>query len=115
MRELRNIIERNLILYSGRIFRGELPDLEQGSNRNGRRLDEVESEHLRSVLQSTRWRVRGKEGAADILGMKPTTLEARIKKLGIRRTSSTPNLLGHIQDVVPHQSTFFPLKLALPL
>jgi len=37
------------------------------------------------VMRNTNWRVRGKGGAAEILGLKPTTLEARMKKLGIAR------------------------------
>jgi formate hydrogenlyase transcriptional activator len=38
------------------------------------------------VLNRTRWRIRGKGGAAEILGLKPTTLEARMKKLALLRT-----------------------------
>ena|SRR5580700_9609995 len=85
VRELRNIIERNLILYSGPIFRAELPNALQDAKTNLRRLDEVDTEYLHNVLQSTHWRVRGQGGAAEVLGLKPTTLEARMKKLGIRR------------------------------
>jgi|HubBroStandDraft_6_1064221.scaffolds.fasta_scaffold18385_1 formate hydrogenlyase transcriptional activator len=85
VRELRNIIERNLILYSGPIFRAELPNALEDAKTNLRRLDEVNTEYLRNVLQSTHWRVRGQGGAAEVLGLKATTLEARMKKLGIRR------------------------------
>ncbi len=85
VRELGNVIERNLILNTGPIFRAEVPDLGLDKDRSLRRLDEVEMEHLRTVLQSTHWRVRGRGGAAEVLGLKPTTLEARLKKLGIRR------------------------------
>jgi formate hydrogenlyase transcriptional activator len=85
VRELRNIIERNLILSTGPILQAEFPELEQTSNRGMRRLDEMEAEYFLSVLQSTRWRVRGTAGAAEVLGLKPTTLEAKLKKLGIRR------------------------------
>jgi formate hydrogenlyase transcriptional activator len=87
VRELRNVIERNLILNTGTIFRAKIQELEPGLHRSARRLDEVETEHLRAVLQSTRWRIRGKGGAAEIIGLKPTTLEAKMKKLGIRRPS----------------------------
>ena len=41
--------------------------------------------HILNVLNRTGWRIRGAGGAAEILGLKPTTLEARMKKLGIRR------------------------------
>jgi formate hydrogenlyase transcriptional activator len=85
VRELRNVIERNLILHSGPIFRAELPNSLQDKRTNLRRLDEVDAEHLRNVLQSTHWRVRGSRGAAEVLGLKPTTLEARMKKLRIYR------------------------------
>jgi DNA-binding NtrC family response regulator len=80
VRELRNIIERNLILNSGPIFHAELSNSPQGKNISLRRLDEVNTEYFRKVLQSTHWRVRGQGGAAEVLGLKPTTLEARVKK-----------------------------------
>jgi formate hydrogenlyase transcriptional activator len=85
VRELRNVIERNLILNTGSTFRAEVPELEQKLSRDMRHIDEVESEYFRNVLQATGWRIRGKRGAAEILGVKPTTLEARMKKLGICR------------------------------
>jgi transcriptional regulator with GAF, ATPase, and Fis domain len=50
-----------------------------------RSLEEVEREHILSVLDRTSWRVSGDRGAARILGLKRTTLEARMKKLGIHR------------------------------
>ncbi len=86
VRELRNVIERSLILISGPVLRAELPNAVQDKKTNLRRLDQVDAEHLRSVLQSTHWRIRGARGAAEVLGLKPTTLEARMKKLGIRRS-----------------------------
>jgi transcriptional regulator with GAF, ATPase, and Fis domain len=45
----------------------------------------VERRHILSVLERTGWRVDGKNGAAEILGLKRTTLQAKIKKLGIKR------------------------------
>ena len=85
VRELRNVIERSLILTTGPIFKAEMPDVEAKPAPEMRRLGEVESEHFHRVLQATDWRIRGKGGAAEILGLKPTTLEARMKKLGINR------------------------------
>jgi formate hydrogenlyase transcriptional activator len=86
VRELRNVIERNLILNAGPVFRAEPPDTEQDAGESLRRLDQVETEYFQNVLQTTHWRVRGPGGAADVIGLKPTTLEARLKKLGIRRS-----------------------------
>jgi transcriptional regulator of acetoin/glycerol metabolism len=87
VRELRNVIERNLILSADPVFRAEITDvdMEEISGPKLRRLDEMEIDHLRNVLQATRWRVRGQGGAAEILGLKPTTLEARMKKMGLSR------------------------------
>ena len=85
VRELRNVIERNLILGTGPVFRAEIPELEDAIDSTTRSLDEVESEYLCSVLQAKGWRIRGKGGAAEVIGLKPTTIEARIKKLGIHR------------------------------
>ena len=49
-------------------------------------MEEVEREHLASVLRQTRWRIDGPQGAARSLGINPSTLRSRIKKLGIRRS-----------------------------
>ncbi len=48
-------------------------------------LEEVERAHIIAVLTQANWRVSGDKGAARILGLNPTTLEARMKKLGISR------------------------------
>jgi transcriptional regulator with GAF, ATPase, and Fis domain len=47
-------------------------------------LEEIERDHIVKVLDHTKWRIRGKNGAAKILGLKPTTMEFRMKKLGIK-------------------------------
>ena len=49
------------------------------------KLEEVEKEHIIGTLRKMNWKVSGDNGAARILGLNPTTLEARMKKLGIRR------------------------------
>jgi transcriptional regulator with GAF, ATPase, and Fis domain len=48
-------------------------------------LAELEVSHIRTVLTSTNWRVRGSGGAAERLGLKPATLESRMSTLGIAR------------------------------
>jgi PAS domain S-box-containing protein len=49
-------------------------------------IDDVERQHIAAVLQQTRWRIEGPSGAAQVLGLNPSTLRSRIKKLGIRRS-----------------------------
>ena len=63
----------------------ELPRINNAVRSQNRTLDEVEKNYIISVLEKTQWRVRGEHGAAQILGLKPTTLDARMKKLEIKR------------------------------
>lgn len=87
VRELENVVERAVILSQGTEL--ELGDWFSRRKRNGpgplATLDDVQRGHILKVLEQTGWRVSGAGGAARILGLKPTTLEARMKKLGIRR------------------------------
>ena len=90
MRELQNVIERAVILSPRN--RLELDDslaVSVGEPRTNpeRTLETIEREHIVSVLESVGWRVSGDRGAAKILGLKRTTLEARMNKLGISRPS----------------------------
>jgi formate hydrogenlyase transcriptional activator len=91
IRELENIIERAMILsYNGSLDYGEWIPSEKISTsiNNGAsttKLEDVEKEHIIEVLNKTGWKVSGEKGAAKILGIKPTTLEARMKKMGIKR------------------------------
>jgi transcriptional regulator with GAF, ATPase, and Fis domain len=48
-------------------------------------LEDVERKHILEVLQATEWRLEGREGAAAVLGLKPSTLRSRMQKLDIRR------------------------------
>jgi formate hydrogenlyase transcriptional activator len=88
IRELRNIIERSLIIFPGEVFQAEMPigDESVHSQHVSSTLHEVEREHILMILNGTGWRIRGKNGAAEILGLKPSTLESRMKKLNISRT-----------------------------
>ncbi len=53
--------------------------------------EQVEAEHIRATLESTKWRIRGQGGAAERLALKPTTLESRLLKLGIERPQPSPH------------------------
>jgi PAS domain S-box-containing protein len=85
VRELRNVIEHAVIVSSGPRLSIQAPRSNMLVVPRGQTLSEIEIDHIRTVLQSTGGRVRGRGGAAELLGIKPTTLESRMAKLGIRR------------------------------
>jgi len=89
IRELQNVIERAVILSPpGHLALGDVlatAPAEVSPKNAAHTLEEVERQHIVAVLESTGWRVSGERGAATILGLKRTTLEARMKRLGIHR------------------------------
>jgi formate hydrogenlyase transcriptional activator len=85
IRELRNVVERAMITATGAALTIALPSKPRKAATHSSRLVDVEREHIRSVLDSTSWRIRGSGGAAEQLGLKPTTLETRLQKLGLKR------------------------------
>src|SRR4029077_497625 len=108
VRELQNVIERAAVISTGKQL--QLPEqwtLPSGSfssaeaaDANGSvksvpsesTLEELERSHILQVLQQTGWRVEGSQGAATILGLNPSTLRSRMRKLGIRRIESIRRL-----------------------
>lgn len=99
VRELRNAIERSMILMNS-------PQLSIDALKTGasftttelHTLRDVEIQHIRKILERTAWKIRGKNGAAEILGMKPTTLETRMSKLGITRPTTEKTLPRRFSD-----------------
>ena len=87
-RELRNVIERAMIASSGRNLEVQAPLASAPEASRDLTLEDAERGHITGVLKKTGWRVTGKGGAAEILGLKRTTLQAKMKKLGIRRPSA---------------------------
>jgi formate hydrogenlyase transcriptional activator len=92
VRELENFIERAVILSSGAKLETPLSELAQRrklpaviSADNSITLEEAQREHIVRALRDTNWVVGGPTGAAARLGTKRTTLQTRIKKLGIKR------------------------------
>ncbi|MDX1563396.1 MAG: helix-turn-helix domain-containing protein, partial [Gammaproteobacteria bacterium] len=110
IRELKNVIERAVILSRGKVLRldlamanilddggsgdgdgGQRSDAVAGDAATGRRilteeeLQRLARDNIVAALNATDWRVSGPNGAAKLLGLKPTTLADRIKRLGIRR------------------------------
>jgi formate hydrogenlyase transcriptional activator len=91
IRELRNIIERAMILATGDVLRVEAVGTDH-ANRSQPTLQESERDQVLATLHETGWRIRGANGAAEILGLKATTLEARMAKLGIKRPKQNSNI-----------------------
>jgi formate hydrogenlyase transcriptional activator len=86
VRELRNAVERAMIVLNSQKLSVEIPKTYTAVPvPEVLTLREIEIRHIRKVLESASWKIRGKKGAAEILGMKPTTLETRMVKLGIAR------------------------------
>lgn len=85
IRELRNLIERAMITNNSSTLVVSLPDMALTENSQGMSMKEIERMHILAVLERTGWRVRGKNGAAEVLELNPSTLEFRMKKIGIKR------------------------------
>ena len=96
VRELRNSIERAAILAKGGIIHAEhiisYRDQRQAMHENvliekneTESLEEIEKHHIEKILKQTNGKIYGTDGAATILGLKPSTLQSKMKKLGIRR------------------------------
>ena len=102
IRELENVIERSIITNNGETLRiegftvevskvvQEAISKEETSKKDEsvfslKTHTEAERDHILRTLETTNWRVSGERGAAALLNMKPTTLEYRMKKLGIHR------------------------------
>ena len=89
IRELENLIERAVILSPGPVLQVPLGDFESRTlgqvNGKHQTLEEAERAHILATLKETRWVLSGPKGAATRLGMNRSTLQFRIKKLGIVR------------------------------
>ncbi|MEN8808883.1 MAG: sigma 54-interacting transcriptional regulator [Desulfobacterales bacterium] len=85
IRELKNVVENAMIISQSKILKITPPVALTTDVQKNLKLEDVEFNHIMEVLKKTSWRVSGKNGAAELLGLKPTTLESRMKKLGIKR------------------------------
>jgi formate hydrogenlyase transcriptional activator len=88
IRELQNFIERSVIVSSRGILTPPLASLNSAAETESTEavtLEDVEREHIRKILERTRWVVAGPNGAAARLGIKRSTLYFRMQKLGISR------------------------------
>ncbi len=91
VRELQNVVERAVLVSDGETLRLADTLTEPARSKDSlnteplQSLIEVEMRHIAAVLQAVDWRIEGRGGAAEILGMNPSTLRARLRKLNIQR------------------------------
>ena len=83
VRELRNVVERSMILSHGGTLQLALPEAGESVSDEAQTLDEVQRRHIRQVLAACGGRISGAGGAAERLGLKPTTLRSRMERLGL--------------------------------
>jgi formate hydrogenlyase transcriptional activator len=86
VRELRNVIEHAMILSKGKTLDVDVPKRASSETDATGNLQDMERMHVVAVLEKTAWRIAGQGGAAEVLGLKRTTLQAKMKKLGIKRS-----------------------------
>lgn len=88
VRELRNVIEHAMIITTGATLKVEIPHFKKHVlPETDMSLENIERRHIRKVLEGCDWRIRGRNGAAEILALKPSTLYYRMDKLGLKRKS----------------------------
>jgi len=85
VRELRNVIEHGMIVSTGNTLAVRLPHVDFSEEAKGSDLGGIERSHILKVLAASHWRIGGIGGAAETLGLKRTTLQSLMKRLGIRR------------------------------
>jgi transcriptional regulator with GAF, ATPase, and Fis domain len=85
VRELRNVIEHAMIVSRGGTLEVKMPKAASSETPESSDLETMERSHILNVLKTVNWRVSGKRGAAEALGLKRTTLQSLMKKLNIKR------------------------------
>jgi formate hydrogenlyase transcriptional activator len=95
VRELEHVIERAVIVTQGPKLqlaeKLEPPDFVEPKEQSIDGMNEVERLHILKILEKTNWKIEGKQGAANLLGLKPSTLRNRMAKLGIARLRDYPS------------------------
>ena len=89
IRELRNVIERAVIVNDGGPLVVDIPEIVHSDEGGTLTLEQHERKYILGVLKQVGGRIRGGRGAAEILGLKPTTLYSKMKKLGIEYGKGT--------------------------
>ena len=89
IRELRNVVEHAVIVSNGETLQVRLDKQPHPASTELLRLDQLESKHILEILEKTQWQIKGPNGAAHILGLNPSTLYSKMKKLGIHSSGKS--------------------------
>jgi formate hydrogenlyase transcriptional activator len=92
VRELRNVVEHAIILSKGTTLNLQPFETMKQEKNQELSLDTVVRNHITAILEKTGWRVKGNNGAAELLGLHPATLFSRMKKLGIKQTTNSDDI-----------------------
>jgi len=85
VRELKHAVESALISLEGNKLHFDLPRTADVATGKLKSFEEMEREYILEVLKAKNWKIEGKDSASSILGLPPSTLRSRIKKLGLKR------------------------------
>ena len=85
VRELKHAVESALISLEGNKLNFDLPKTVGGAAGKLKSYEEMERDYVLEVLKAKKWKIEGKDSASSILGLPPSTLRSRIKKLGLKR------------------------------
>ncbi len=114
VRELENVIERAVILTKGSALQLEAGFGQQGLGTaklsavptTSTRMEDIERVHILRVLEECDWRIKGEGNAAEKLGLHPSTLVNRLKKLGIERPASAQRARSRAGTKTSHADAF---------
>jgi PAS domain S-box-containing protein len=85
VRELEHVVESALITCQKNKLHFDLPKTAVAATSKQKTFEEMEREYILDVLKATNWKIKGKDSASAILGLPPSTLRHRIKKLGLKK------------------------------
>jgi len=89
VREIMNVIEQSVITSQGSALQIDFLGSAGKHVSGSRHLEDIERDHIVKTLKQAAWRIKGDKGGAALLGINPSTLRSRMKKLGIKRPDQT--------------------------
>jgi len=85
VRELKHVVESALITSEKNKLHFDLPEAGSPATKKLKSFEEMERDYIHEVLKAKNWKVKGEDSASSVLGLPPSTLRSRMKKLGLKR------------------------------